>query len=75
MWWLIYEPCAECTTPTCFQCAKPDRQLMVRAVQADERPPRALNGPCKTPQDLLDHLVRFFAFDEAGLMYFRAEAL
>ena len=72
-YWLVYEPCPDCQARNCLQCVSSDRHLTIRAVQATEPPPNAINGPCDTPQDLLDRMVRFFAFDpETGIMYFKA---
>jgi hypothetical protein len=70
--YLVYEPCPECDTQECFQCVKHDRQLALRAVQADALPKNSLNGPCATPADLLERLVKFFDFDaDTGKMYFK----
>ena len=71
-YYLVYEPCENCHVKNCLQCVQTDRQLTLRAVQADEPPDRSINGPCETPEDLLGHIARFFEFDvETGIMYFR----
>lgn len=70
--YLIYEPCPNCQDKDCLQCVQTDRQLTLRAVQADTPPQNSINGPCETPQDLLGHIARFFDFDAAtGIMYFK----
>lgn len=71
-YYLVYEPCADCRAQNCLQCVQPDRQLTLRAIQADEQPQNSINGPCETPADLLGHIARFFEFDaETGIMYFK----
>jgi hypothetical protein len=69
---LVYEPCADCADAHCLQCVKPGRQLTLRAVHAEMPPERSINGPCETPQDLLNHMAKFFDFDPStGVMLFK----
>ncbi|CAG0933602.1 hypothetical protein TFLX_03126 [Thermoflexales bacterium] len=70
--YLVYEPCANCQAKNCLQCVQTDRQLTLRAVQAEDPPQNSINGPCEAPQDLLNRMVQFFDFDQqTGIMYFK----
>jgi hypothetical protein len=68
-YWLTYH-CTDCADETdCEDCPKRGK-VILRAVRADERPPRAVNGPCREDQPLqqageclLGILARHFTFD------------
>lgn len=72
-WWLVYERCDDCTEHDCLQCRREKRSLTLRMVQAEERPANSLNGPCLTPQEMMDRIGEFFVLDEAtGKINFRS---
>ena len=71
-YWLIYERCDQCEEESCLQCHRSDRSLTLRVVERDSPPKNSLDGPCAVPQEILQRMSEFFAFDEnTGKMYFK----
>jgi hypothetical protein len=54
-------------------CHREDRSLTLHVVEAEDMPAASLNGPCGSPQEILQRIGQFFRFDNEGKMYFKVK--
>lgn len=66
-YWLTATPCDACDD-NCFACPLRDRPVQLQVVVSEDAPLRAVNGPGKTPEELLGVLARSFSVGEDGFL-------